>query len=417
MLGAAGGGRSAASRRGAEPARATTWRRSTGSSIGARGGSCGTGPRAARARDRRGHRRPTPLARPARAGARRTGCARAGRSPCVDAAGAAMAAFAMYYRTPRRPDRGRPAADRARGPARRHRHRARACRGGAAGQRAALPPAGDEHPRGGVARRPDRPDHLRQSQHRDVTGLHGRRGVLPRRARPAGSSACTRTTGRWWRGSCEALFGTGRALRRGVPHPARDGRWIWVHDRAVTTYEEQGVDLRLWPALEDHRPQAGRGDPRAAPEPGHHRAGGGARPDRARAARRDRAVAGLAADRARRAAGGPDGQGGPRPGARPAAGGDATRWPRCGGWRGVCGPACWTISAWRRRSRGTPTSSGGRAGSRCGWRRAGLDDGRLAAGGGDRALSHHAGGAVERRPPRRGHHVPCGCAGAAMPSS
>ena len=124
-----------------------------------------------------------------------TGCARAGRSP----SGRRRAAAGDLRRVlpDAAPARGRrPAGDRSDGAAGRHRHRARAGRGGVARERAALPHARDQHPRRGVAGRSGRQHRLRQPQRREGRRLHGR-GALPRRARPAGSAASTPTTCRW----------------------------------------------------------------------------------------------------------------------------------------------------------------------------------------------------------------------------
>jgi len=79
-----------------------------------------------------------------------------------------------------------------------------------------------------------------------------------------------------------ALFGGPAApstLEYRLQH--KDGRWIWIHDRAVTTYEAQGVTYAYGIYTRHHRPQAGRGDPGAAAEPGHQpcrrRSAGGSR--------------------------------------------------------------------------------------------------------------------------------------------
>jgi PAS domain S-box-containing protein len=184
-----------------------------------------------------GHRRP--LARPARAGAD----AQAAR--VLVRAGARRGRRhdgRVRHVLPHRPtsDRCRPAADRARGPRRRRGHRSRACRGGAAGQRGALPPAGHEtSPR------------WRGSSTEQAGPSSSAPTSLPSRdTRPRSSIAPA--PAHWFgrmhpddrplvASSFAALFRGRRALRRRVPAAAQDGRWIWMHDRAVTTYEEHGV--------------------------------------------------------------------------------------------------------------------------------------------------------------------------------
>ncbi len=159
--------------------------------------------------------------------------------PVLDAAGAAVATFAMYYAAPRRPS---------------------------AAERGLIDRAA--HLAGIAVERARAEEALRASEQQyrtlitnipDVAWLVDRRGntrfISPHVDRVGGYTAeeiCRAGAGGWFgrvhpddlalvRRHFDALFEGGGTFDLEYRIQHKDGRWIWLHDRAVSTYEEHGV--------------------------------------------------------------------------------------------------------------------------------------------------------------------------------